>query len=133
MARRNKEIPRLLASELEILDALWQRGPATIVEVQRLLTTSPAYSTVQTRLNRLVSKHLVSRGRHRPARYSAAIQPEDVTTLDLKLLVEKVTKGVVPLVAQLVNDSQLTLDEIQELKSLIATAEAQVEESHQDE
>ena len=112
---------------------LWRNGAVTIVEAQRALGPPHAYSTVQTRLNRLVKKRLVRRSRSRPSRYSAAVLPEEVTKKDLDLLLTKVTRGVVPLVAHLVNDQALTPHEIQELKSLIASAEARSEETPQDE
>ena len=60
----------------------------------------------------------------RPARYSAAVAPEDVSARHLDLLLERVSDGsVVPLVAHLVRDRRLSVQEISELKKLIAAAE----------
>ena len=99
-------------------------GGVTIVEAQRALEQPVGYTTVQTRLNRMVKKGIVSRSRKRPAKYEAAVAPEDVSAEDLNLLVEKVSGGcVVPLVAHLVKDHSLTASEIDELKRLIAQAE----------
>ncbi|MFC1758829.1 BlaI/MecI/CopY family transcriptional regulator [Planctomycetota bacterium] len=119
-----KSIPRLLASELEILEMLWRSESVTIVEGQRALDGNVGYTTVQTRLNRMVKKGVVRRSRTKPAKYSAAIMPEEVATGDLNLLLEKVSCGnVLPLVAHLVKDRSLTDDEIDQLKQLIADAE----------
>jgi predicted transcriptional regulator len=116
----------LLASELEILEMLWRVGEVTIVEAQRALEGEPGYTTVQTRLNRLVKKGVVKRSRTRPAKYSAGLRPEDVASSELNLLLDKVSRGrVLPLVCHLVKDRTLTQDEIQELKQLIADVENQ--------
>ncbi len=87
-----KHVPRLLASELEILEMLWRTEGVTIVEGQRALGGQAAYTTVQTRLNRMVKKGVVKRSSGTPAKYSAAIAPEDVTSFDLNLLLEKVNR-----------------------------------------
>ncbi len=60
----------------------------------------------------------------RPARYAAAITQSAVSANQLDLLVQKVSGGnVVPLVAQLVADRDLTRQEIEELKEIIQRAE----------
>ncbi len=121
-----KDVPRLLASELEILEMLWREGSVSIVEGQRALDGKAEYTTVQTRLNRMVKKGIVKRSQARPAKYSAALRQEEVTNSDLTLLLEKVSRGsVLPLVTHLLKDRRLESDEIAELKSLIADAEEQ--------
>lgn len=72
----------------------------------------------------MVKKGVVKRSRSKPAKYTAAIQPEEVTSSDLDLLLDKVSRGsVMPLVTHLVKDRALTCDEMDELKKLIAEAE----------
>jgi predicted transcriptional regulator len=117
---------RLSAGELEILQMLWRRGAVTLSEAQAGLERQIGYTTVQTRLNRLVDKRLVKRTSDRPARYAAAVAQQEVSARHLDLLVERVTGGsVVPLVAHLVRDRALSRGEITELKQLIAEAERQ--------
>ena len=119
-----KITPRLLASELEILDMLWRTGSVTIVEGQRALDDESGYTTVQTRLNRMVRKGIVTRSRTKPAKYSAAITQNDVAGGDLDLLLQKVSRGsVLPLVAHLVKDRKLSSVELDELRQLINDAE----------
>ena len=121
---KKQEIPRLLASELEILEALWQSGTATIVEVQRALSAESGYTTVQTRLNRMVKKGIVRRSGSTPSQYSAAITEKDVTAGDLDMLMSKVSRGrVLPLVAHLMKQHSVSHDELLELKKLIRDAE----------
>ena len=121
-----KQTPRLLASELEVLEMLWTEGSVSIVEGQRALGGEVGYTTVQTRLNRMVKKGFVKRSRSKPAKYSAALKREDVVSGDLNLLLEKVSGGsVLPLVAHLVKDRSLSATEVQELRELINEAERQ--------
>jgi predicted transcriptional regulator len=109
---------------MEILQMLWREGSVTILEAQRALDRPIGYTTVQTRLNRLVAKGLVTRTRGRPAKYRAAVAPEEVSAGHLDLLLERVSGGsVVPLVAHLVKDRTLSPEEIEQLRRLIDEAE----------
>ncbi len=53
-------------------------GGVTLSEAHGALDRPIGYTTMQTRLNRLVEKGVVSRTADRPARYAAAVAPEDV-------------------------------------------------------
>lgn len=115
---------RLTPAEMELLQILWKRGPASLSDVHGALERPLGYTTVQTRLNRMQAKGVVERGDERPALYRSLVAPRDVAAGDLKLLMKNVSGGsVVPLVAQLVQDRRLSAAEIAELKSLIAAAE----------
>lgn len=115
---------RLGAGELELLEVLWRLGAVTIAEAQAGLDREQGYTTVQTRLERLVAKGVAAKSKNRPARYSAAVSREEISRDDLKTLVRRVTQGsVVPLIAHLVNDRALTSDEVQQIRDLIAQAE----------
>ena len=54
---------RLSAGEMEMLEMLWRLGPVALSEAHAGLGRSIGYTTVQTRLNRLVEKRLVMRAR----------------------------------------------------------------------
>ena len=124
MAKRRGKIPRLPEGELEILEMLWRESAVTIQQAQGALGRPIAYTTVQTRLNRLVDKGLVTRSTTRPAEYVAAVTPAEVRARDLETLVERVSRGrVVPLVAHLINRKDISAEEIAELKLLIEAAE----------
>lgn len=115
---------RLAAGEIQLLEVLWRNQSATIAQTHEALGKHVGYTTIQTRLNRLVEKHLVRRVGLHPAQYEPVIQPADVSSRDLDALVEHVTSGqVVPLVAHLVKDRDLSPQEIRELKQLIDDAE----------
>jgi BlaI family penicillinase repressor len=121
-----RKAARLSAGEMEILQVLWRDGAVSLSQAQAGLGRAIGYTTMQTRLNRLVDKGLVTRTADRPARYAAAVAQEDVSARHLDLLLERVSGGsVVPLVAHLVRDRSLSAADIAELKQLIAEAERQ--------
>lgn len=121
---KKRNVPRLSAGEIELLQMLWREGEVTLSEAHKALGLPIGYTTVQTRLNRLVKKGAAARGDERPARYRAALAQDDVSTKDLNMLIERVSGGnVVPLVAHLVRDKSLTAAQIVELRSLLVEAE----------
>jgi predicted transcriptional regulator len=122
--KRGRKAMRLAVGEIEMLEVLWREKAVTISEAQAALPRPAGYTTVQTRLNRLVAKGIATKTATRPARYEPAIAPEDVSRDDLDVLVKRVHGGqVVPLVAHLVRDRSLSVREIEELRELIDEAE----------
>ena len=121
---KSRKAARLAAGELEILEMLWRIRSATLAEAHEALARDVGYTTVQTRLNRLVAKGLARKAGSHPAKYEAVIKPEQVCRGDLDVLVAQVTSGrIVPLVAHLVRDRELSDAELCELRQLIDEAE----------
>lgn len=115
---------RLGIGELEILEMLWREGPISLSVAHERLGQPIGYTTVQTRLERMVKKGSLKKSKDRPSLYSAVISREEVNQHDLDLLVNRVNQGAfLPLVAQLVGDRSLTSEEIDQLKTMIAEAE----------
>lgn len=58
-------LPKLSKLELQIMDALWSRGPSAIREIQESFPQKgrPAYTTVQTMVYRLETKKALRRAR----------------------------------------------------------------------
>src|SRR5262245_28136821 len=56
-----KKSEHLTRLEMEIMNVLWETGPASVQTVQRRLGRDLAYTTVQTMLNVLVRKKKVAR------------------------------------------------------------------------
>jgi len=130
---RRQRDPTMSANELDVLGVLWQRGPATLGEVSDALAGRHAYTTVQTMLDRLVKKGLVSRDRRaRPARHAAKVTRARVLSRYLGLVLERVTDGPAPLVMQLLREQQFTPDELVEIRRLIERAEHDQAESEQE-
>ena len=123
----NDAARRLTRGDLQILQMLWREQRVTIAGAHQALGQPIGYSTVQTRLNRLVDKGLVRKTKETPTRYEAAIQPEDVMESELRTLVQDVSGGVVPLVAQLFREHQPSASELDEIRHLIRQAETRLE------
>jgi len=122
-----KRTDRFTAAEMELLRLLWDHEAVTLAEAHQAMLDSGAtigYTTVQTRLERLVDKGVVGKSSTRPASYHALVAPSDVSGPLLDLLKERVS-GIVPLVAHLLQDAALTEEELREMKKLIAEAERQ--------
>jgi predicted transcriptional regulator len=110
--------PRLSRLELQIMDTLWSRGEASIREVQEAFPEAdrPAYTTVQTTINRLEAKGAVRRVRKvgnfhvfAPAVERDAAQRRLID--DLLALFGGRTQ---PVMAHLIRSGKLTLDDVKE-------------------
>ena len=124
---KKKSNTKLSAGEMEIMSVLWEHGPLALSAAHEKLGRPIGYTTVQTRLNRLVEKGIATRSKERPAHYEAAVSPEEVSANHLNVLLDRVTGGnVVPLVAHLVDDRNLSHDDISELKKIIRDAERRI-------
>ena len=119
-----KPKPRLSSGELDLMDLLWREGPLTLAKAHESFGAKRVgYTTMQTRLNRLVEKGLATKA-GRPAEYHAAVDRESIQAGHLDEMISKLAGGsVVPLVAQLMQNRQITPEELGELKQLIQDAE----------
>lgn len=121
---------RLAEGEMNMMRMLWEKGEVSLSEAHQAMGDRGeriGYTTVQTRLERLVAKGVVSKSRGRPAKYRSAIEPEQVSAPMLDLLLERVS-GPVPMLAHLLQDPSLTLDDFEKIKELIAEAEQRLKE-----
>ena len=117
---KKKRSPKLSAGEFRLMGVLWEHGPLTLGEAFQTQPGQLGYTTIQTQLNRLVDKGVAARTKERPMKYRALVDPQVAGDGLLQLLVDTVGKGsIVPLVAQLISRTSVTLEIMQELKSLI--------------
>ena len=128
MKKRNNR--RLTWGDLQILQMLWREQRVTIAGAHQAIGQKIGYSTVQTRLNRMVDKGLARKTRETPTRYVAAIQPEDVVKSELSILVQDICGGVVPVVTQLFREHQPSTAELDEIRQLVQQAEARLEQKN---
>jgi predicted transcriptional regulator len=115
---------RLTDVELELMALLWRLGEGTVAEVQAALPAERplAYTSVSTMLRILESKGVVTaRKQGRGHVYVPAIQKADYEAHAVKDVVERVFEGMpVALVRQLLDNVQLSDEEVSELRSLVA-------------
>jgi len=114
--------PKLSKLELQILEALWAHGKASIREIQEAFPEPrPAYTTIQTTVYRLEGKNALRRVR----KISNADIFEPLVARDVtrhKLLDEILSffgGKAQPMMAQLAEAGKLTLDDVRELEKTI--------------
>jgi len=119
MARSKTE--HLTPLELEIMQVLWEGGPASVAAAQERLGGKLAYTTVQTMLNVLVRKGKASRTLvERAYRYRAAITREKALGATLRDVVQRIFGGSAEaLVMSLVETKQLTPETLRRLNGML--------------
>ena len=120
--------PRLTRLELQILEILWERGNASIREIQEAFPEPrPAYTTIQTTVYRLETKQAVRRVR----KISNAHIFEPVVAREVarhRLLDEILSffgGRALPMMSQMAEAGKLTLDDVHELEKTIRRLEQQ--------
>lgn len=123
MARTKSE--HLTRLELEIMNVLWEVGPANVQAVQQRLNRDLAYTTVQTMLNILHKKGRVKRTlKDRAYLYKAAVSRKEVVSHTVSDLVDRLFGGSAEsLVMSLVETKHLTAEKLARLNKLLAKAE----------
>ena len=119
----NMAHPKLSKLELQIMEALWTQGKASIREIQETLPEKrrPAYTTVQTTVYRLETKKAVRRIRKvgnflifEPAVSRNAAQQRLID--DLLALFGGRTQ---PVMAHLIESGKLTLEDVKEAQKIL--------------
>src|SRR5215470_5360224 len=114
--------PKLSKLELQILEALWAHGKASIREIQEsFLEPRPAYTTIQTTVYRLEAKKAVRRVRKiSNAHIFEPIVARDVTrSRVLDEILSFFGGRAQPMMAQLAEAGKLTLADVRELEKTI--------------
>src|SRR5437868_6146205 len=119
-----REFPDLPDAELAVLQALWERGPATIRQLTDALYpagTDAHYGTVQKLLERLEAKDYVARDRRSWAHvFRARVDRDEFIGRRLEAVAEKLCGGsLTPLLSNLVRSKRLTPGERRELRKLM--------------
>ena len=111
--------------ELEIMNILWDDGPATVSEVQPKLKGDLAYTTVMTRLNVLLRKRKVKRVQEgRAFRYRPIVTRQRATGSAVDDLVKRMFGGSVEtLLMNLVKTEQVDQQTWKRLRRAIAERE----------
>jgi BlaI family transcriptional regulator, penicillinase repressor len=118
--------PKLSKLELQILEALWAHGKASIREIQEAFPEPrPAYTTIQTTVYRLEGKNVVRRVRKiSNAHIFEPIVARDVTRHRLLDEILSFFGGrAQPMMAQLAEAGKLTLDDVRELEKTLKKLE----------
>src|SRR5262245_29911139 len=128
MARQKSQ--HLTPLELEIMDVLWETGPANVQSVQQKLKRELAYTTVQTMLNILHKKGKVKRTlKDRAYFYKPAVSRKQVVSKHITDVVDRLFGGSAEsLVMSLVETKHLTPAKLARLQELVAGVEEKLDE-----
>ncbi|HZR24453.1 MAG TPA: BlaI/MecI/CopY family transcriptional regulator [Vicinamibacterales bacterium] len=110
--------PKLSKLELQIMDALWTLGPASVREIQEALPAAgrPAYTTVQTIVSRLEAKKAVRRVKK--VGNAFIFEPQITRANAQRRVIDELLSffggRTQPVVAHLIETGKLTLDDVHE-------------------
>ncbi len=119
---------KLTKLELQILEALWTHGKASIREIQEFFPEPrPAYTTVQTTVYRLETKGAVRRVRK--ISNAHIFEPTLARDLTRHRLLDEILSffggRAQPMMAQLAEAGKITMDDVRELEKTIKEIEIQ--------
>ena len=114
-------MPRFTDRELDVMAVLWERGDATVAEVQERLPVDLAYTTVLTVLRTLEEKgHVGHREEGRAYRYHPLVEREEAGARVLGRLVDRLFGGSPELLlTQLVSERDLSEAQLERMRRLL--------------
>ncbi len=115
-----KKTMRLSRFELEILEFLWKMGESSVRELQEAIPVEsrPAYTTVQTIVQRLEQKGAVRRTRKvgNALMFEAVVSRRSAYRRMIDELLQLFGGSAQPLVAHLLDTGKLTLEDLKALE-----------------
>jgi len=107
--------------ELDLMRVLWDWGPSTVAEVQEALADDLAYTTVLTVLRVLEEKgHVTHTTEGRAHRYAPLVERQEAGGSALRRLTSTLFGGSPELLlTRLVEDRDLSRDELERMRSLL--------------
>ena len=116
-------LPKLGKLELQIMEALWTRGPCSVREIQESFPAKkrPAYTTVQTTVYRLEVKKALRRTKKIATAliFEAAVSREAAQRRLVDELLGLFGGRSRPIMAHLVESGTLTVDDVREAEKAL--------------
>ena len=120
-------VPKLTKLEMQVMEALWSNGPASVREIQESFPAKrrPAYTTVQTLVYRLEGKKAVRRVKKigNAHIFEAAVSRAVAQHRLIDELLSVFGGRSQPVMARLIETGQLTLDDVKEAEHLLRELE----------
>ncbi|HUE16431.1 MAG TPA: BlaI/MecI/CopY family transcriptional regulator [Planctomycetaceae bacterium] len=128
MARPSSKV--LTEREYQLMNILWTRGPSTAETVREALSDRPHDSTVRTLLRILKRKGYVRILGQHPAIYEATVARSDVQIKAARSLLTRFFGGSVEaLVMRLVEDEELSMEQLAQLRKSLSRRKRKGEKS----
>jgi BlaI family penicillinase repressor len=116
-------LPKLSKLELQIMNALWSRGPCSVREIQETFPAKkrPAYTTVQTTVYRLEAKKALRRVKKIATAliFEAAVSRKAAERRLIDDLLGLFGGRSRPIMAHLIESGTLTLDDVREAEKAL--------------
>ena len=123
-------LPRISDAEIDVMEIVWNDNPIGTNEITDRLTGEGERSpkTIQTLIRRLVDKGaLAAEKRGRQFYYTPAIDRDDFIDNQKKRFADRFFGGdVTLLVSSFVGDGKITQKELEEIRSIIDSAEKEI-------
>lgn len=118
---------RLTRFELQLMDVLWRMGEGSVREVQEALPekSRPAYTTVQTMMNRLEEKGVLRRTRKigNAFMFSPSLERRKAHQRLIDDFLEMFGGSATPLVSHLVESGKLSLEDVRAIEERLGRGE----------
>jgi BlaI family transcriptional regulator, penicillinase repressor len=119
-------LPKLTRLELQIMEALWNRGALSIREIQEAFPESgrPAYTTIQTTVYRLEDKKALRRVKKisNAHIFEAVISRQAAQRKLIDELLALFGGRTQPVMAHLIESGKLTLDDVRDAEKALKKA-----------
>jgi BlaI family penicillinase repressor len=116
-------LPKLTKLELQIMEALWSRGPCSVREIQESFPAKkrPAYTTVQTMVYRLEVKKALRRTKKIATAliFEAAVSRNAAERRLIDELLSVFGGRSRPIVSHLIESGALTLEDVREAEQTL--------------
>jgi BlaI family penicillinase repressor len=119
--------PKISDAEWAVMEEIWRRHPITALEVVQELGPRRQWQhqTIRTMLRRLIDKGALKyKAEGKVYYYEPAVSREQCVRVESRSFLKRVFKGAAqPLLIQMVQDADLSREDIAELKRLLAKKE----------
>jgi predicted transcriptional regulator len=120
-------VPKLTKLEMQVMEALWTSGPASVREIQEAFPAKdrPAYTTVQTLVYRLEAKHAIRRVKKvgNAHIFEASVSRAGAQHRLIDELLSFFGGRSQPIMARLIETGRLTLEDVKEAEQLLKQLE----------
>lgn len=118
-----KNIPGISEAEHQVMKVIWKDNPITAMEIVKVLTktTDWKFKTIKTLINRLLTKKAIGYEKTgREYNYYPLIEEADFVKAESRMFLKRIFGGSTkPMLVSMVENEDLTLEEIDELRKYI--------------